>query len=201
MSGDTEVTTVIIQSQLWLLLHKEKQLHFPFLPGCRKHFTTIKFQLATDLFDRSSAFSLSPSLLRCVKTVQTFPAKLYHSVSPAAQLKHQSLHCFLNTADSNPGSSPAVPLHSTLQQHFKDKAPGSKRPAASQGPGQAEPCQVLPVLQDSHNALFKRNLFPSVPKARDTHGQSTLVQVMANSQPAKALQVNYALIYSVQGQF
>lgn len=61
MSGDTEVTTVITQSQPWLLSQKEKQVHLPFLPGCRKHFTTIKFQPATNLFDRLSAFSLSPS--------------------------------------------------------------------------------------------------------------------------------------------
>lgn len=62
MSGDTEVTTVITQPLLWLLSQKEKQVHLPFLPGRRKHFTTIKFQPATNLFDRSSAFSLSPSL-------------------------------------------------------------------------------------------------------------------------------------------
>lgn len=175
MSGDTEVTTVTIQSQLWLLSQKEKQVHLQFLPGCRKHFTTIEFQAATDLFDRSSAFSLSSSFVRCVRTIQTFPAKLYHSVSPAAQLEHQSLHCFLNTTDSNPGSSPAVPLHSTLQQHSRIRLQEASSLQQAKCQAKLSHAKFYLLLQDSYNIFQNESVSLSIsPKSKRYTCQSTL---------------------------
>lgn len=191
MSGDTEVTTVITQSQLWPLSQKEKQEHLPFLPECRKHFTTMKFKPATDLLDRSSAFSLSSPFLRCVKTVQTLPAKLYHSVSPAAQLKASITALFPQHHWFQASCSPAVTLHSSLQQHFKDKASGCKQPAASQVPGQAEPCWVLPAFTGQLQHSFqKQSLFLSIsPKSKRYTCQSTSVgrwwQIYSEPKPWK----------------
>lgn len=174
MSGDIEVTTVTIQSQVWLLSQKEKHVHLPFLPGHRKHFTAIKFQPATDLFDRSSAFSLSPSFVRCVRTVQTFPAKLYHSVSPAAQLKHQSLHCFLHTTDSKPGSPPAVPLHSTLQQHSRTRLQAASSLQQAKRQAKLSHAEFYLLLQDSYNTSQKEPVSLSIsPKSKRYTCQST----------------------------
>lgn len=190
MSGDTEATTVITQSQLWLLSQKERQVHLPFLPGCRKRFTTITFQPATNLFDRSSAFRLSSSFLRCVNS-SDIPCQAVALCFSSCTVKASITALFPSQAPLQLSLSTAA-----LQGQGSRK----QQPSASQ----AQPCQLLPALQDSYNILFKGDLFPfqhqsqkqeiHMPKYSDS-------QRVAKLQQAKAWGVNDTVIQSVQCQF
>lgn len=164
-----------------LLSQKEKQVHLLFFSGHRKHFTALRFNRVTKRaeFDRPSAFivchPISPSL---PSSMEQFRLSLPSCTALFLQLhseKHQLPHCFLNTADFNPASFPVVTLQDSLQQHFKDKTPGSKQLVRSREPGQAVPYlyKYYLLLQDSYKTLFKRNPFPlaPVPQARDIHAE------------------------------
>lgn len=103
-------------------------------------------QPSTNLFDRSSAFRLSPSFLRCVNS-SDIPCQAVALCFSSCTVKASITALFPSQAPLQLSLSTAA-----LQGQGSRK----QQPSASQ----AQPCQLLPALQDSYNILFKGDLFP-----------------------------------------